>query len=145
MTEFALPSWRLLLHLVWATWWGGIFFYAIVVVPVATDAIGSVEQGFITQQVSLFHNRLSIALLFGLSIEAIRIRSLLLGILTATLALNVVLLIVWHTRLTNSMNFTEHAVPKTFYASHAVYLWMFAIEWIHGVAIACFLFRSNEP
>ena len=45
-------AWRLFLLLVWAAWWGGLCFYAVVVVPIGTELIGSVEQGFITQRVT---------------------------------------------------------------------------------------------
>lgn len=33
-------------------WWGGLCFYAVVIVPIGTEVIGSVEQGFITQRVT---------------------------------------------------------------------------------------------
>ena len=42
-------TWSSFLLLVWAAWWGGLCFYAMVVVPIGTELIGSVEQGLITQ------------------------------------------------------------------------------------------------
>ncbi len=140
-----MPSWRLLVLLVWATWWGGIFFYASVVVPIGAEAIGSIEQGFITQRVSRIHNGLSVAFLVCLGIESIRLQSISLGILSATLASNILLLTLWHAHLTSNMNFAEHSVPSTFYQQHAVYLWLFAIEWIQGIVISAMLFRSVLP
>lgn len=140
--DLATPSWRLFILLVWATWWGGIFFYASVVVPIGTEAIGSVEQGFLTQKVSRIHNGLSFAFLACLVIESVRLRSISVGVLSATLAANVLFQTFWHARLTSNMNFAEHSVPTTFYQQHAVYLWLFAVEWIQGMMISAMLFLS---
>ncbi|MFM8571811.1 MAG: hypothetical protein ACKOAU_09465 [Pirellula sp.] len=41
--------------ILWGLWWGGLSFYAIVVVPIGTEQIGSVAQGFITQRVTQWH------------------------------------------------------------------------------------------
>jgi len=142
LADLATPSWRLFILLVWATWWGGIFFYASVVVPIGTEAIGSMEQGFITQKVSRIHNGLSVAFLACLGIESIRLQSISVGVLTATLAANILFLTLWHAHLTSSMNFAEHSVRSTFYQHHAVYLWLVAVEWIQGMVISAMLFRS---
>ncbi len=137
-----MPSWRLFVLLVWATWWGGIFFYASVVVPIGTEVIGSMEQGFITQKVSRIHNGLSVAFLTCLGIESIRLQSISLGVVSTTLAANVLFLTLWHAHLTSNMNFAEHSVPSRFYQQHAVYLWLFAVEWLQGMVISAMLFRS---
>ena len=142
--DLAMPSWRLFILLVWATWWGGIFFYASVVVPIGTETIGSVEQGFITQRVSRIHNGLSVAFLACLGIESLRLQSISVGVLTSTLAANVLFLTLWHAHLTNNMNFADHSVPSTFYQKHAVYLWLFAVEWIQGMVISAMLFQSDS-
>ena len=136
-----MPSWRLFVLLACATW-GGIFFYASVVVPIGTEVIGSMEQGFITQKVSRIHNGLSVVFLTCLGIESIRLQSISLGVASATLAANVLFLTLWHAHLTSNMNFAEHSVPSTFYQQHAVYLWLFAVEWIQGMVISALLFRS---
>ena len=65
-------SWRIFLLLVWAPWWGGLCFYAVVVVPVGTELIGSVEQGFITQRVTQWHNAWTGLFLVFLLIKATR-------------------------------------------------------------------------
>jgi hypothetical protein len=139
-----LPSWRLLLLLVWATWWGGIFFYAVVVVPIGTDAIGTVEQGFVTQQVTRMHNGISIVFLLCLLVEAIRIRSFVVGAIVATLALNLVLMFIWHSHLTQAMDFEKRAVPATFYKQHAVYLWLFAAQWMQGMLVPALVLRAKK-
>lgn len=140
-----LPSWRLLLLLVWATWWGGIFFYTVVVVPIGTDAIGTAEQGFVTQQVTRMHNGLSVVFLLFLLVEAIRLRSVVVGVIVATLALNLVLMFVWHSHLTHAMDFEKRAVPVTFYQQHAVYLWLFAVQWLQGMLVPVLILRASMP
>lgn len=143
--SYGKPSWRLFLLLVWATWWGGIFFYASVVVPIGSESIGSLGQGFVTQQVSRIHNLLSLAFLVCLVLESIRLRSAFVGILTILLSINVLLLFLWHSHLTNAMNFQVHSVPSTFYKQHAIYLWLTASEWILGMVTAAILFRTTQP
>ncbi|MCA9269901.1 MAG: hypothetical protein KDA41_15580, partial [Planctomycetales bacterium] len=39
-------------------WWGGLTFYAGVVVPVGAAVFGSTEQGFVTQRVTNWLNLL---------------------------------------------------------------------------------------
>ena len=140
-----LPSWRLVLLLVWATWWGGIFFYAVVAVPIGTDTIGTVEQGFLTQQVTRMHNGLSIVFLLCLLVEAIRLRSVIVGVLVATLALNLVLMFMWHSNMTQAMDFEKRSVPASFYQQHAVYLWLFAAQWLQGMLVPVLILRAELP
>ena len=130
---FARATWRMLLLLVWAAWWGGLCFYAVVVVPIGTELIGSVEQGFITQRVTQWHNRLSGLLLVCLLIEAGRRRSRKLWAIAVVLAIIDIVLIVWHGKLTGMMDFEHPSVPDSFYAQHAVYLWITAAEWFLGM------------
>jgi len=143
IAQFILPSWRLFLHLAWAIWWGGIFFYAVVVVPIGTEAIGSIEQGFITQKVSQVHNVIAIAFLVCLAVETARTRSRLIGILTATLAVNVLFLVRWHSHLTGLLDVHDHSVSSGFYQQHAVYLWLIAFEWLLGIIAPLVLFVSR--
>jgi hypothetical protein len=67
--------WRLAVWLLWAAWWGGLTFYALVVVPIGTELLGSVEQGFVTQRVTLWHNWLGVVIALALAAEAWRLRS----------------------------------------------------------------------
>ena len=140
VAQFLLPSWRFFLHLAWAIWWGGIFFYGAVVVPIGTEAIGSVEQGFITQKVSRVHNVVAIAFLICLAFETARTRSRLIGILTATLAINVLFLVRWHSHLSGLLSVHDHSVSSGFYQQHAVYLGLIAFEWLLGIIAPLVLF-----
>ena len=125
-------AWRLFLLLVWAAWWGGLCFYAVVVVPIGTELIGSVEQGLITQRVTQWHNGLSGLFLVSLLIEASRRRSRELWAIVAVLAIIDIALVVWHYKLTGMIDFKQQTVPGTFYAQHAIYLWITAAEWLLG-------------
>ena len=128
-------TWRLILLLVWAAWWGGLSFYAVVVVPIGTELIGSVEQGFITQRVTQWHNGLSGLFLVSLLIEAIRRRRRELWAIVVVLAIIDIALVVWHAKLTGMIDFKQQAVPGSFYAQHAIYLWITAAEWLVGIAM----------
>jgi hypothetical protein len=127
--------WQVFLLLVWALWWGGLSFYAIVVVPIGTELIGSVEQGFITQRVTGWHNILTVGFLVCLFIEAVRMRSRMLWSLVIALAIIEVGLFSWHWHLTKMMDFADHSVPSNFYSQHAIYLWFTAAEWFLGIAL----------
>ncbi|QDV21632.1 hypothetical protein Pan153_63220 [Gimesia panareensis] len=135
--------WPYILCLVWGIWWGGLCFYAVVVVPIGTELIGSVEQGFITQQVTQWHNALSILAVLCLCIEAGRRQSRLLWGTGAILAIVVVCEFVWHIHLTALMDFQDQSVPEHFYGAHAIYLWMTAVEWGIGLLLPVYFFASG--
>ena len=134
-----LIAWRVLLLLVWAAWWGGLCFYAVIVVPIGTEAIGSVEQGFITQRVTQWHNALTGLFSIFLLVEAYRKRERVFWIIAISLSLIATALVLQHARLTGMMDFKHQTVPGGFYGSHAVYLWITAIEWALGIVIAIWL------
>lgn len=138
------PAWKLCLMLAWGMWWGGLCFYAVVVVPIGTEVIGSVEQGFITQRVTQWHNALTGFFLVGLLIEASRRRSRALWTVGAALAVIEIALIVWHARLSSLMDFQQQTVPGRFYREHAIYLWITATEWLLGMSTPLWLFIPND-
>ena len=142
--RIVLVSWRLLLVLLWGLWWGGLCFYAVVVVPIGTDSIGSVDQGFITQRVTWWHNVIFAAFLACLVVEAFRRRSRALWIFAAALGAIAIALVFWHARLTGMMDFRYRDVPATFYGLHAVYLWITAAEWGLGIILPAWLFRCTD-
>lgn len=137
--------WKVFLLLVWAAWWGGLCFYVVVVVPIGTDLIGSVEQGFITQRVTQWHNALSGLFLVCLWIEASRRRNRWLWAIAVVLAIIDIALVVWHAKLTGMMDFQQQAVPGSFYAQHAIYLWLTAAEWLVGMAMPIWIVLSPIP
>ena len=127
--------WRLLLVLLFAAWWGGLSFYAIVVVPIGTDQIGSVEQGFITQQVTRWHNALLTAVNVCLLIEACRQRRPVLWCVLAGMVLVDAALLFEHSRLTAMLDLESRTAPDGFYQQHAIYLWITAAEWALGFVV----------
>ena len=138
--ELGRGAWNQCLLLVWASWWGGLCFYAVVVVPIGTEVIGSVEQGFITQRVTQWHNGLSCIFILCLLIEAYRRSSRVLWAGGAVLAIIEIALVAWHLHLTSMMDFQHQSVPKGFYSAHALYLWLTAIEWIVGLTMPAWIF-----
>ena len=128
--------WFSILILLFAAWWGGLTFYAIIVVPIGTEQVGSIEQGFITQQVTRWHNVLLTAMTTCLAIDALHRKNRCLWVLIACLFLVDVLLLIEHSRLTGMMDFGRRTVPEGFYGRHAIYLWLTAVEWGLGVALA---------
>ena len=142
-TDVVRSVWRQCLFIIWAAWWGGLCFYAVVVVPIGTALIGTLEQGFITQQVTQCHNGLSFVFLICLLIEAsYRQCSRVLWSVGAVLAIIDVGLVAWHFHLTAMMDFQHQSVPSNFYSAHAIYLWMTAVEWSIGMVIPIWLFAT---
>ncbi|HEY3969575.1 MAG TPA: hypothetical protein VGM05_33790 [Planctomycetaceae bacterium] len=135
---------KLLLLLAWGLWWGGLCFYAVVVVPIGTETIGSVEQGFITQQVTWWHNLVTGLFLAGLTAEACRRRSRMLILASSVLGIIEISLILWHAHLTGMMDFPNQAVPPNFYGEHAIYLWITAAEWGLGIILPVWLFPATD-
>ena len=133
--RFREATWSNLLWIAWGIWWGGLSFYAIIVVPIGTELIGSVEQGFITQKVTLWHNGLSILFVFCLAIEAYRRKSRALWVVVSLLMMIDLALVVDHIKISSQMDFKNQSVPSGFYAQHANYLWITAAEWVLGMAI----------
>lgn len=134
--------WRAAIWILWALWWGGLSFYAIVVVPIGTEQIGSVAQGFITQRVTQWHNLLCILMTLSLAIEAYRTTNGFLWAGCGTLGVLTALLLAGHALLTQQMDFRAETVPANFYSKHAIYLWLTAAEWCVGLVLPWFLLKS---
>ena len=141
--RFARVLWLSLLILVFAVWWGGLTFYAVIVVPIGTEQIGSTDQGFITQEVTRWHNALLTAMAAGLLLDAWLRRCRRLGIVAAVLAAIDAALFFEHSVLTEMMDFTNRAVEDEFYPRHAVYLWLTTAEWAIGFALIVVSGLSN--
>lgn len=130
---------RALCFYLWAIWFGGLTFYAAIVVPVGTDAIGATGQGFITQQVTV---RLNIAATLMLAIwlwEIVcrsnrRRRTLLVWGLQSALVLTLALL---HLKLSSVLDFQGLTVPEdvNFYQWHRAYLIATTAQWLVGIVM----------
>lgn len=127
--------WRMTVLITYAIWWGGISFYAAVVVPLGTRVIGSLNQGFVTQKVTVWHNGCLAVMVACLIVEAIQRRRRALWIVTGLLAVIELGLLWCHAKLTSQIDFQNHEVPPDFYDQHAVYLWLTTAEWVVGLSV----------
>ena len=109
------------------------------VVPIGTEQIGSVEQGFITQKVTLWHNVITILFILAISIDAFCRKKRASWIVVVLLSTITVALLIAHSMLSSQMNFEEKSVPNHFYSQHAIYLWITAAEWFVGMSVPLFL------
>jgi hypothetical protein len=128
--------WRTFLTLLFAAWWGGLTFYAIVVVPIGSEQIGSASQGFITQGVTVWHNGLLTAMTVCVLAEAWRSKNRWLLAVGAGMVLIDAALLIEHSQLSGMLDFGQRTVTVGFYERHAVYLWLTAAEWGLGIAVA---------
>ena len=131
--RFSLRVLRGLAVLVCAVWWGGLTFYAVVVVPLGTDLFGSVEQGFLTQQVTVRLNVLGTLTAAVLVAEAVRSTSRRKRLLTVSLFI-VLQASLWimHARLSRLMNSSTLSVADDagFYDEHRIYLCLTTVQWL---------------
>jgi hypothetical protein len=144
--RFGLVCWRFLVIAAFAFWQGGFTFYAAIVVPTATDVLGSaLEQGFITRRVTTFLNLWGVIALALFAVENFvtadlkvwrrRLRWLAWVIMVAIL----VLLFWLHARLENLLDLELGRVLErdSFRYHHRWYLWLSTIQW--GCAIVYLL------
>lgn len=124
----------LLLILLFAIWWGGLTFYALIVVPIGSDVTSSVEQGFVTQRVTFWHNLLLTLLTICVVAEALFRRNLRWWLLLASMLLINAALLFLHWKLSGMIDVAELSVPSEFYRMHALYLWLTTAEWLIGLA-----------
>lgn len=123
--------WWLLL----AVWWGGLTFYAGVVVSIATNHIGSLAQGDITRDVTLVLNRLAIAVAAIATGRAVQQRQKTSGGIAIALVVTTAALVDWHRRLSDMLAAEPLSVPEQFYHNHAVYLWLTTVQWLVGLIL----------
>ena len=132
--------WRTLLSLSGAIWWGGLTFYAAVVVPLGANVVGSLSQGLITQRVTWWHNALTWVFVVVVLCKARFRRSVGLATSGGLIAVLNVALTIWHARLSDMIS--PNAVAEGFYQSHAVYLWITTAQWLVGLAVMGLLNQS---
>jgi hypothetical protein len=123
--------WRYLLILVLAFWLGGLSFYAVIVVPVGTDILGSTGQGFITQRVTNQLNLVASVVLVLLLVNVVKQRGRLLTVTWLVLAATQVALVAMHPWLDAMLNATSQEITdgELFYKRHGIYLDVTAVQW----------------
>lgn len=122
-------------------WQGGFLFYALVVVPVGTDFLGSAtQQGFVTQRVTVWLNRIGWFALAICAMDALATaprRRLRFWLVVLAAILNSLLTFWLHGALSERLDFDEHRLRERegFYGLHRWYLVCSALQWF-----AMFLF-----
>ena len=143
---------RVLLIATFAMWFGGFGFYASIVVPIGTDILGAaIEQGVITQQVTVWINILSGVALIAMAIESATrwnltntsTRWLMLGI-NLSIAGCLTVLIYLHPIMDGMFDSSELLIRdgKQFYRLHQAYLWTSTLQWLLGWAWLAVLISS---
>lgn len=140
---FAALSCRLATILAMAVWWGGLTFYALVVVPTGGEVLGGdIEQGFITRQVSKTINLLGSATLVVLLWNTTttwrtagrRAKYCLTGTWVAMAGSQLVLFVV-HPQIDALLNVQTHEIsdPSWFHFLHEFYVSVVGVEWLAGL------------
>ena len=122
---------RYLLILSLALWLGGLTFYALIVVPVGTEILGSTGQGFITQRVTDRLNLLSSCVLVLLLANVLKQRGRLLTGSWLVLAITQATLFAMHPWLDAMLDGSTQAIAdgELFYQRHGIYLDVTAVQW----------------
>lgn len=131
--ELLLRALSYLHILAWSIWWGGLTLYAAIVVPIATESIGALEQGFVTQRVTEWLHRSAAAYLAtGIAVfPCCRSRWQKWLIVVQFILLAFLVLVHW--QLSAEMDFELKTIPDGFYAKHAIYLWLTTVMWFVGL------------
>ncbi len=140
---------RFLLFQAWVIWQGGFVFYAAVVIPTATDIVGSPAiQGFVTREVTrslnvlgaVFHLLMAWTLIAERGMPRWRWRVALSSLSAAML----IALFALHPVLDSFLDPVEQTVerPKEFYRWHVTYLWISTTQWVLGLANAWVMLKA---
>jgi hypothetical protein len=131
--ELLLRALSYLHILAWSVWWGGLTLYAAIVVPVATESIGALEQGFVTQRVTAWlHGSAAVYLATGIAVSAWGLSRWQKWLIVVQFFLLASLVIV-HWQLSAEMDFELKTITDGFYAKHAIYLWLTTGMWFVGL------------
>lgn len=141
MTEHsAIQKWqRYLLIQTLAIAFGGFLLYAAIVVPAATEVIGSTTQGFVTQRVTNSLNFLSAFAAIMLTWDFVAFRqgrssksNLVLISTTICIGVCTLALASLHLRLDSMLDGADRTVRDSngFYAMHRIYLWIATLQWL---------------
>ncbi|ODT97835.1 MAG: hypothetical protein ABS79_06870 [Planctomycetes bacterium SCN 63-9] len=130
---------RVLCLLSLSIWTGGFTFYSAVVIPVLHESLGSLDTGFVTQQVTDCLNFIGVGVVLIWWIAAwvereagrARVRSVRLLLLAATTVI-LVGLIVLHRVMDGRL---ETGGVRNFYPLHRVYLDASTVQWFLNLGL----------
>ena len=130
---------RFLAFALFATWFGGLTFYAAVVVPIGGSQLGETTQGFVTQQVTIRLNALAALALVAWAWEISASRrwrrtSIAIWTLQATILLGLTGL---HVQLSSMLDLVDRSGPTVsdFYSWHRLYLIGTTLQWLLALAM----------
>lgn len=135
---------RLRTWFVWvllAIWFGGFTFYAAVVVPIGSRLIGTTEQGFITQRVTVWLNLIGcltiLMLAFDWWLSGEFRRSRLNRAILVILVISCLALILIHQSLGRLIDVDTMTIqsPRRFYRIHQAYLWCSVAQWFASLFV----------
>ncbi len=136
-SRWKLWLWRFAVTVILAVWWGGLTFYAGIVVPLGIAQFGGFEQGLLTQRVTF---RLNVAGAIAgacLLADALRHKPRNHQVVMASVSLA---LQGWlwflHSRLSRWMETASSSLhsDESFYHEHRIYLWVTSAQWLIGLA-----------
>ncbi len=141
--------WKCLLLMVWAGWWGGLTFYGLFVVPVASEVVGQTTEGFVTQRVTQWLNWVATALIGLLLIEALHAwrtgrRWGALSAATLVMAAAQLALFALHPVLDRLVDLNEQTIlaPQRFHVLHERYLTITTLQWLTGIVVLWLVVRA---
>ncbi|HEY4310362.1 MAG TPA: hypothetical protein VGN12_13000 [Pirellulales bacterium] len=134
--QFPATAQRFIAICALAFWQGGLTFHAVVVVPVANSILTGGEQGFVTQEVTNWMNRLGVPVVAILAIYARQLRSRIFWLACAVLGLTLAALFVIHARMDAQLDPASFAIidRAKFSLLHDLYLVVITIQWCAGLA-----------
>jgi len=119
-----------------AVWLGGLTFYALVVVPIGTDVVGSADQGLITQRVTAVLNVMAVAVLAMLGWDLVRAPRRGVWVTWLTMVACQAALFVLHRVLAEMLagGIAAATGHERFYQWHRFYLIVTAVQWVAGIS-----------
>ncbi len=131
-------AWSRVILILWSLWWGGLTFYSGIVVRIGADIVGTTDQGFITQRVSLWFYGLAVLYLASIAADVWREGPLLRRIAWVIAVGLLVPIWLLHGRLSSMLDPEVRSIiaGDEFYSWHAKYLWLVAAQWACGILLA---------
>lgn len=139
-----------------AVWWGGFTFYAVIVVPTGHMVLHSrVRQGFITQQVTNWLNLIGVVVLVAFLVRIIIDRpprstvgrSRIAFVSWSLTAVTLAGLYWMHPHLDGFLDPVSRTVSNDdlFYTWHRWYLVVATLQWVAGAVLGAVVLTDHRP
>ena len=128
-------------------WLVSFTFYAGIVIPAGTEALGAIQQGFVTQRVTAALN-----ILATLTVSLLLLARPVTGSKRTFWCIWLVMVVCQtalfplRMTLTNRLDFELGVVREgtNFYVMHQVYLWVSILQWLSGIAMLVLVRRNKR-